>query len=157
MYLIIDTCCLAQVFDPKNQQHLHFAPVLKWVAFGKGRMVYGGTKYNNELRQAPKFLRIVVELERARRAIKIPKDKVDPIAAQLKKQVDRPDFNDEHLLALVIASRCCVVCTNDTVAIVYLKYRELYSDYNVKRPKIYSSKRNQSLCCDRHLAQICTE
>ena len=44
MCLVIDTCCLAIVFDGGNKKHVKFVPVLKWVTEGKGRMIYGGTK-----------------------------------------------------------------------------------------------------------------
>lgn len=157
MCLVIDTCCLGMVFDKHNKNHLHFAAVLDWVVFGKGRMIYGGTKYNRELRQAYRFLGIVSELKRSQKAIEMPTTEVDIIAEEVKVQAADPRFDDEHIAALVILSRCCVVCTNDGVAISNLKRPELFSDYGMKHPKIYSSKRNQDLCCNQHLVAICLE
>lgn len=158
MCLIIDTCCLAMVFDGGNKKHPNFIPVLNWIN-GKGLMIYGGTKYNEELGRAAKFLPYVAELSRKRRTVQIPNATVDPIAAALKVKVPDPKFDDEHIVALVIASRCGVVCTNDNVAISYLKRRDMFSDHaGVERPKIYSGhKRHVKLCCDKHIVGVCLE
>jgi len=156
MCLVIDTCCLALVFDGNSKKHSNFVPVLDWIN-GKGCMIYGGTKYNTELGRAAKFLPYVVELARKRRAIQIPNAEVDPIAAAVKEKIADPQFNDEHLVALVIASRCCVVCTNDNVAIAYLKRPDLFPQ-GVVRPKIYRGhKSHKKLCCDQHVMGICRE
>ncbi len=155
MCLIVDTCCLAQLFDPGNGEHSNFLPVLNWVVSGRGRIIYGGSKYNKELRAAYKFLGIMTELERKGRAIRMPEAQVNKLAISIKRQVPDRKFNDEHLVALVIASRCGVVCTNDRDAISYLKRPEFYRPHRLKKPKIYRSKHNHSLCSDRHLIGIC--
>jgi hypothetical protein len=159
MCLVIDTCCFALVFDSSIKQHAKFIPVLKWITEGKGRMIYGGTKYNIELGRTTKALGIVSELSRKRRTIQIPNASVDPIAAALKARFPEPAFDDEHIIALVIASRCCVVCTNDNPAISYLKRLDVFSDYrDVERPKIYRGhKSHMKLCCDKHIVGICRE
>lgn len=146
MCLVIDACCLAVVFDGGNKRHSAFAPVLQWIN-AKGRMVYGGTKYNGELRKAPKFLPYIAELRKRRKTIQIPDTEVDPIAAQLKLKITDPNFNDEHLVALVIASRCCVVCTDDNVAIAYLKRSDLFpDDYPSGCPKSIVATRATKRC-----------
>ena len=156
MCLVIDTCCLAMVFDGKNKEHPKFAPVLDWIK-GKGRMIYGGTKYNSELGKASKYLSYVAELSRQRKTIQIPSAKVDPIAAKLKAMIADAAFDDEHIVALVIASRCCVVCTNDDGAIAYLKQAALYKSYTgSRRPQIYRGhKTHKKLCCDRNIVGEC--
>jgi hypothetical protein len=151
MCLVIDACCLAKVFDGNNHEHSDFVPVLNWITIGKGRMIYGGTKYKTELAQASRFLRMVVNLERAGKTIRVPDDAVDEIASALKAKVTDPEFDDEHLVALVIVSRCLVVCTIDHIAMRYLKRKDMYSGYSVKKPRIYSSQRNANLCCEKHL------
>jgi hypothetical protein len=156
MCLIIDTCCLALVFDGKSKKHSKFIPVLKWIN-DTGRMIYGGTKYNTELGKAAKFLPYVTELARKRRVVQIPTSKVDAIAAALKLQITDPDFDDEHLVALVILSRCRVVCTDDNIAISYLKRSDLFP-HGVSRPKIYRGhKSHDKLCCDQHVVGACLE
>ena len=118
-------------------------------------MIYGGTKYKAELARATKYLGIIAELRKVRRAIQLSAQEVDEIGQRLKQQITDPRFNDEHLVALVIVSRCRLVCTNDNVAIYYLKLPACYSGHPVKRPKIYRSRRNVDLCCDRYLAEVC--
>lgn len=158
MCLVIDTCCLAIVFDGGNKKHVKFVPVLKWVTEGKGRMIYGGTKYDTELRRTVKILGIVGELRKARRAIHLDAAQVDPIATALKTKCPEPEFDDEHIVALVLASRCCVVCTDDNNAISYLKRVDLFSEYGVTRPSIYKGhKDHRKLCCDKHIVGICRE
>ena len=155
MCLVIDTCCIPPVFDRNNQNHPTFAPILEWITRGNGRMIYGGTKYNEELGRAARYLRFVGELNRKGRTIQMPKQDVDAIAEKLKERIRHPAFNDEHLVALVIASRCCVVCTNDTTAIMYLRRPDLYTADKVRRPKIYRYRSHRNMCCDANLAPIC--
>lgn len=159
MCLVIDICCLSMVFDERNEQHPRFISVLHWIADGKGRVIYGGTKYNSELREARKFVGVIAEFARSGKTIQIPDIDVDTIAAALKAKITDPKFNDEHLVALVIASRCCVVCTNDNVAIAFLKCPDVFSGYaGVSRPKIYRGhKSHKDLCCDEHIVGICRE
>ena len=159
MCLVIDTCALAMVFDGGNKKHAAFAPVLKWLTVGKGRMIYGGTKYNAELGKLPKVFSLVIELSKQRKTVQLSNSEVDPIAAQLKTKFPAPDFNDEHIVALVIASRCRVVCTNDNVAISYLRRPDVFVGYKgVMRPSIYRGyKTHKKLCCDEHLVSVCRE
>lgn len=153
MCLVIDTCCLSMVFDPKNKNHRDYIPVLNWIN-GKGRMIYGGTKYNEELGKAARYLAFVTELSRKRRTIQIPNSTVDQIAAELKRKCPEAKFDDEHIVALVLASRCCVVCTNDSVAIAYLKSAELFPEGS--RPKIYRGRpSHKALCCDDNIVGLC--
>jgi len=151
MCLVIDACCIPKVFDRGNRQHPNYAPVLEWVSNGNGRMIYGGTKYGTELRELPRYLGVIAELQRKGRAVVLPKARVDAIADALKAEIADPAFNDEHLVAIVIVSRCRVVCTEDKVAIPYLKRRQFYSCHGIKKPKIYQSSRNKSLCCDKNV------
>jgi hypothetical protein len=151
MCVVIDTCCLISVFDRGNEDHMAFAPVLEWINSGKGRMIYGGTKYKAELAKVKRMLPILVELRRAQRATNVDDSRVDQIEKELITNFVDPKFNDQHLVAVVIVSRCRVVCTLDKVATAYLKRADLFRTYRVKRPKIYRSRRNKNLCCDRNL------
>ena len=157
MCLVIDANCFALVFEPSTKNHDKFVPVLKWITEGRGRMIYGGTKYNTELGKATRILGIVKELSTQRRTVQLLSSTVDPIAEALKVKFPEPAFNDEHIAALVIVSRCCVVCTNDNVAVSYLKRLEVFSDYpGVERPKIYKGhKSHKDLCCDHHIVAVC--
>jgi hypothetical protein len=152
MKIIIDACCLSNVFDRSCKEHADFAPLLACIAYGKGRMTYGGTKYRKELRKVLNALPLITELARAKRIAEVNDAEVDKVAADLKGKFDDPKFNDEHLVAIVVVSACHVVCTRDKVAITYLKNAKVFRNYKVKRPKIYRSRRNEDLFSRRHFA-----
>ena len=61
MAIIIDTNCIANVFSPKTANHSEFKPVLEWILLGKGLMIYGGSKYREELKKTAKYLPIIAE------------------------------------------------------------------------------------------------
>ena len=145
MYLVIDTCCLARVFDPKNAEHDDFEPVLEWISTGNGSMIYGGTKYKTELQGAKRYLRLITLLEKKGRVRVLSDKAIDTIAADLKLAVPEKRFDDEHLVAIVIVSRCRIVCTNDLKAIPYIKRKDFYSKHKIHPPKIYSRKEHHSL------------
>ena len=154
MCLVIDTCCLARVFDPKNAEHDDFIPVLEWISTGKGKMIYGGTKYKTELQSAKKYLRFLTELEKKRRLVVLKDMEIDPIAESLKLEVPDTRFDDEHIVAIVIVSKCRIVCTTDKRAIPYIKRKGFYSKHGVRPPKIYSRKRHRNLCCDANIVGL---
>ena len=55
MCIIIDANTLSLVFNPETKGHEEFKPVFKWIDKGKGKIVYGGTKYEEELIKAGKL------------------------------------------------------------------------------------------------------
>jgi hypothetical protein len=155
MCIVIDSCCIACVFDEENENHRKFAPVLKWIN-GRGRMVYGGTKYLEELGNTPKYMRLILELRKAGQAILIPREVVDTLAAELKGEFPEPAFNDEHIVALVLTSGCAVVCTVDTAAISYLRCRRIFAVRGRVRPSIFRGhKDHDRLCCDGKITGVC--
>jgi hypothetical protein len=52
MCIIIDTNRFSSIFEEENSDHDEFKPILDWIIFGKGKIVYGGTKYKQELTRA---------------------------------------------------------------------------------------------------------
>ena len=106
MCLIIDACCFANVFNPADTNHVEFAPVMEWVTKGEGRIVYGGTKYKKELKKVGRCLRLLVELSRQGRVIELEQEAVDAEEKKVSAKESSKDFDDPHLVALVIISRC---------------------------------------------------
>ncbi len=49
MCIIIDVNALNEVFNTDSVNHLEFKPVRDWIIEGKGKVLYGGTKYRDEL------------------------------------------------------------------------------------------------------------
>jgi hypothetical protein len=156
MCLIIDTDCLSRVFIGRNSEHKPFIPVMKWIR-SSGYMVYGGTKYNAQLGRHSEVLGLVVELSKRGKTIRLSSHLVDPIAAELKTRFPEAAFDDEHLVALVIASKCGVVCTYDKGAMKYLRRPDVYDPYRgVTRPSIYSGSRtHHKLCCPKNIVGVC--
>jgi len=153
MCLVIDANCFGLVFAKEKNG---FAPVKAWIYEGDGRMIYGGTKYNRELVDGG-MLSLVKELATLRKTVHISNASVDAIAAELKTKFPEAKFNDEHIAALVIASRCRVVCSNDQKAIAYLKSVDVFANYpGVKRPKIFRGHSDHAtMCCNKHIVAVC--
>lgn len=118
-------------------------------------MIYGGTKYGVEVSdRIKKFGRLLVDLKRKNRLIKLDDSRVDVIAADLKIIVPDERFDDEHIAAMVIVSKCCVVCTDDIKSLPYLRDRKLYPK-GTKAPNVYHTQADAGFCCDKYLAKIC--
>jgi hypothetical protein len=157
MCLVIDACCLSRVFNVNNKEHYQFGPVYKWVRYGRGRMIYGGTKYLKELKEVKGLSRLLTELEKQRRVEILPKTCVDSIAEEIAERVNDKQLNDEHLIAIVIASRCRIVCTDDQKAFPFIRRSDLYRKYGAKRPSIYRyAKKHENMCCDRNVVEYHT-
>lgn len=154
MCLVLDVNTFGAFFDQTNSAHGDFRPVLDWVVEGKGKLVYGGTKYKKEMAAVRKFLHFFAGLERAGKLVKVCDKEVDNYEADVTGKETDKDFDDPHLIAIIMASGCKIICTNDKRALPYLKKNVLYQGL-VKKPKIYQSKKNSSLLGDQYIASIC--
>lgn len=154
MCLVLDTNVFGAFFDPNNIKHEDFIPVLTWVVYGKGKLVYGGTKYKTEMKAAKKYIKFFASLQRAGKLVLVCDAVVDSHEAELSRIEPNKDFDDPHIIAIIIASECRIVCTNDKRALPYLKRPEFYKG-KVKKPKIYQSIKNISLLSDKYIADIC--
>ena len=154
MCLVIDTNCLGMVFDAGNANHLKFQPITKWITKGKGKVIYGGSKYKKELRMARKYFNLLVELRKQGRVIVLNDEKVDEVQKQVQKIETDPNFNDAHIIAIVIASRCRVVCTGDKKSYPFLKKKSLYPK-NFPRPGIYQGLGQRTLIANKNIQGVC--
>ncbi|MCG3111936.1 MAG: hypothetical protein MCM46_08960 [Candidatus Manganitrophus sp. SB1] len=134
--------------------HSLFQPVLRWLIKGKGKAVYGGTRYKRELKTAGRYLGLFSELRKAGKIVEVDGSKVDKYQKQIEEKVRKSKFNDAHLIGIVVVSGCLLVCTNDKEAIPYLKRNSLYPK-GVNKPKIYTSNSNKNLLCDANIAAVC--
>ncbi|MGA7235229.1 MAG: hypothetical protein WBY44_06105 [Bryobacteraceae bacterium] len=144
---------IGKVFNPRNAEHERFKPIAIWVTTGSGSVVYGGTKYLRELSKG-KYLNLFTELARVRRAVKVDTKSVDDRAMELKIRVPDEEFDDEHIVALIGLSKCCLVCTDDLRSLPYLKRKDLYPR-GVKPPYIYRSLTDKKHCCAKLIVEIC--
>jgi hypothetical protein len=150
MCVIVDTCVFHNVFKGTDGE---FVPIRKWLLYGKGKMVFGGSTYEKQLKQMPKYARIIAELSRAGKIVVVDRRAVDKKEKQVRLIEPNPDFDDPHLVAIVDESRCRVVCTLDARADRYLRQTRFYS--NCRRPKIYRQHSHEHLLCDANIVGAC--
>ncbi len=154
MCIVIDTNTFASVFDSESKDHFDFKPVLEWIVFGNGKIVFGGSKYRQELREAKKYLRIFLELSKKRKVVQIDDEKIDEVQSEIEKIVNDEKFNDAHIPAIIIVAGCRLICSGDKAAYQFLKRNDLYPK-NVMRPKIYSKASNADLLTDKNITDAC--
>jgi predicted nucleic acid-binding protein len=149
MCIIIDTNTLAHVFNKEDKKHNEFIDVFYWIIEGNGKVVYGGTKYIEELSRT-KFLKLFRYLNTNNKAIFINSEKVDSEQKKIQKLISDKDFDDPHLPAMVIVSKCRLICSYDKRSIKFVTNKELYpKKYHI--PKYYTGKRNKNLLSDDNI------
>lgn len=152
MCIVIDTNTLASVFKRDSLNHQDFEPVLDWVYTGKGKIVFGGTKYLDEIKK--NYLGLFLQFKKAGKAIFIENDIVDNAEILATQTIAHNDFDDQHLVGLLRVSGCKLICSLDARAYTYFRHDLFFTPAN-KRPKIYSSRANALLLCDKNIAKIC--
>ncbi len=150
MAIIIDTNCFGNVFNRKSLNHKEFSPILNWIIKGKGIIIYGGTKYIEELKKAPKYLPIMRLLKDVNKVYIGNLENIDRIQASIEENIVDDDFDDPHLPAIVIDTKCRLICSEDKRSIPYVKNSELYPN-GILVPSYYTSSRNSNLLCDNYI------
>jgi len=154
MCVIIDTNSFASVFNEKCSMHYKFKPIYDWIISGQGRVVYGGTRYKDELRRAGRYYGIFIELGKQRKTILVDDNKVDKRQEELIAIVKHRDFNDAHIIAIVTISGCRLVCSDDSRSYPFIRNMSLYP-HGFKPPKIYKGLSSRNLLSARQLLCIC--
>ena len=145
MCVVIDTNCLSRVFCADNSDHLEFLPIKNWIECEEGRIVYGGSKYREELLRAPSYLNLLVQYGKARKTVLIKDNVVDKYEKEVSEKLGKETkCDDQHIIALLIASKCPLLCSVDERSFEFVKNPSLYPK-KFRRPKIYSSSRNSDL------------
>ncbi|MCE6992929.1 PIN domain-containing protein [Dyadobacter sp. CY323] len=152
MCIIIDTNSLGNVFNTFSQNHEEFEPIFKWILEGKGKVVFGGTKYMSEI--GPNYRKLFTELRNAKKAVRVENEKVDQLEAKIRNAVRDADFDDQHIIALLISSGCKLICSEDRRAYPYFR-NLLFFKFAKKRPKIYRGRSNSPLLTDSNISSIC--
>lgn len=152
MLIIID----ANVFSNMAGGDEEYTPLVVYISFGKGTVAYGGKKYEGELAKHKKFFQLLLEWEKKRKTIRLDRGIVDKNAAFLKANFIRNNFDDHHILAMVIYSGAEVICSIDRglhalVNACYCVAGGMKIDANcthlcsLKKPKIYQGKQHVGL------------
>lgn len=144
MCIVIDINSLSSVFNSKCATHSEFSPVKDWIDSKKGFLVYGGSKYKEELKKTFRYLRLVRQLKNAGKAISISDSLVDKLEGDVRDKVSKTSCDDQHIVALLGVSRCPLLCSKDSRSFQYIKDRTLYPR-TMPQVRIYSSSRNKDL------------
>ena len=65
MCIIVDSNTLAAVLNPTDSEHRQFKPVLDHINSGKSKMIFGGSRFEGEVRKLPKYIKILAEMRKA--------------------------------------------------------------------------------------------
>ena len=78
MCIVIDTNTLSKVFKNTDKKHSDFKPVLEWIKEGNGKIIVGGTTFNNELfEEVQWFIKAYRLLRQYNKVVEIDKKKVE--------------------------------------------------------------------------------
>lgn len=152
MCIIVDTNVLSNVFKQSSANHTQFKPVRDWIIEGKGKVVFGGTKYIHEIKES--YLTLFLQLKKAGKAVHIPCNIVDSEQKIIEGMIVHDDFDDAHLIGLLRVSGCKLICSLDIKAFPYFRHSQFFKPL-ANRPRIYSKLSNSKLLCDRHIANVC--
>lgn len=151
MCLVLDINVLL-VFQTDSAAHTEFAPVMNWVTRGAGFLVYGGTRYKQELARAAKYVPYFVELRRANRLREVNSGLVDSHQKTVESLAPAA-CDDPHIIAIFRVSGCRVFCSNDKRADEHTKNEQLYLP-GQKPPSIYRGRKHRRLLCKKNIVAI---
>ena len=151
MCVIVDTNTFSPVFNVKDQKHPEFKPVMDWILHGKGILVVGGTKYMAELKKSSHYLRLILMIKKfTNKVLHVDDKEVDAQQKTIEKSIQNRDFDDPHLPALVIVSRCQLICSCDDRSVKFVTNSTLYPK-GIITPRYYMGIRNKDLLCDKYI------
>ncbi len=151
MAIIIDTNCLSRVFNRKNKEFPEFEPVFNWIIDGNGFIVYGGSKYMDELKKSNKYLSLFANLNTLKKTFMCKEtESIDRLTEYYKEKFGDEDFDDPHLPAIVLVTKCHLICSKDIRSFKYIKCSKMYSK-RFKIPQIYYCKNNANLLNDSNI------
>lgn len=150
MAIILDTNCFSHVFCSSDKRHADFRPVLEWVIKGNGFFVYGGTKYQKELKKCRKYLTIFRLLKEMGKVVLIDNNKIDAYQKTVEDKETDPDFDDPHLPAIVAVSHCKLLCSTDERSIRFVTRKDFYPK-RFPIPKYYTGIAFKYLLIDRNI------
>ena len=153
MCMVIDVNTISCVLSSKNEKHKLFLPVLKWFLYGKAKICLGGKledEYNNLLSYQPLFK----EFAKFNKIHKIGESLIKGKENEIIEIEKDRDFDDPHIIALIIVSRAKVLCSDDSRSFKYVHRIKEY-DKRAIIPKIYTTSNKHLLptkvLCDKNI------
>jgi len=154
MCIVIDVNRVPSVLNPKSSDHVEFQPILDWIDRRRTKIVYGGTKYTDELSKMKRYFAILTEMKRAGIIEVLDKVTVDLEQANINQRTTHKNFNDQAIVAIIIVSRCRLLCSNDTSSLTFVRARNLYPR-GIEPPKIYRDRRDRRQLYHRQFTNRC--
>jgi len=151
--IILDVNILPSVFSRDAKNHSEFKPVYDWILGPNGKVVFGGTKYWTELSRMKQYLALFSHLNKKNKVVILIKDVVDDIQEKIDEKIYDLDFDDPHIIAIVIVSKCGIICSDDKKSYKFIKNNDLYPP-GVQVPRIYSNVSNKDLLNKKELTKI---
>ncbi len=143
MCVIVDVNILGGVFDKNHSKFADFEPIKKWILEGKGKLVVGGSKYTEELKRVERYAKLIAELAKLGKVVVLKKQNVDRHQAEIEGKEQDSDFDDPHLIAMVVESGVRILCSEDKRADKFIKKSKFYPKGR-KAPIIYRTKRHHA-------------
>lgn len=154
MCIVIDANTFHCVFESSSKCYEDFEPVDKWLHSVLGsKLVYGGSRYRQELSRLTKYLPYLSELKRSHRIAEIDDASVDAKESELTSKIGGNRFNDTHILAIFVVSGCRLFCSRDKSADKYLRNRRFYPK-GQRPPHIYRSRKHIGLLCSKNIVAL---
>lgn len=157
MCMIIDANSISCVFSSKNLKHKDFLPVLKWILYGKAKIILGGKLFTEEIVQKQSnYLPLLLELGKYNKVHKFDDSLVKLKELEIKKIESNSDFDDPHIVALAIISKAKILCSDDSRSFKFIRKIKTY-DSNCVVPKIYTTIEHSphtELLCDDNICSI---
>jgi hypothetical protein len=154
MCIVLDVNVFPEFFDSKNPSYNSYNKLRKWIFKGNGKLIFGGTKYREEVGQVKTYISVLAALDRAGKIVQLDDAAVDRIQTEVRAIEKSTKFDDPHLVAIVLCSKCRVICTNDVRALPYLKDLRFFKRA-ADRPRIYSDDKNCRLINNRNIVCVC--
>lgn len=166
MCIVIDAELFSSITGKSDKKYKDYKPVVDWVVYGKGKVVYGGSKYAREVMRHGRFSTFIAELRRMSKTVVIDKKDVDFSHKFLERSFRGKKYNDHHILAIVVVSGCKLICSVDKG--LHSLVKECYSTESrktiingcpnpgtLRKPSIYQNGEHKKLLCDSNIAQCC--
>jgi hypothetical protein len=157
MCMVIDANTISIVFNGKNDRHMEYDELTKWFLYQQPKICLGGYLLKKELKEKMfGYFTLLVELSRFNKVHFISDNDVDALTEQIRMKDANPDFDDPHIVALIIASRAKLLCSDDARSFCHIKDNKLYpKGFDI--PKIYTAidhKPQKDLLSDRSICNM---
>lgn len=162
MCVVIDADTFSEISDGNNED---FEPLRNWISQDGHTVIYGGSKYAEELSNHGKFRAYLRELEHAGSTRKLSDQEVDDTREFLKRNFVLAQYNDHHIAAILFVSGCRVVSSHDKGCHQLIQdccshsgrsvIMKQLPNLSVNRPKIYQNKSHESFLSDSSVSKCC--